>query len=155
MLFRSSALNESFFKGVYRLLPGHYFLHREGRTEFASYHAFSFAPENMPLEKRAAQIREVVAQSVEAHQISDVEVGSFLSGGIDSSVIAALSRPDKTYSVGFANKDFDETGEAKALCKELGLRNISKTISAQEFFDALPAIQYYADEPNEIGRAHV
>ncbi len=148
LTFQYSALNESFFKGVYRLLPGHYFLHREGRTEFASYHAFSFAPENMPLEKRAAQIREVVAQSVEAHQISDVEVGSFLSGGIDSSVIAALSRPDKTYSVGFANKDFDETGEAKALCKELGLRNISKTISAQEFFDALPAIQYYADEPN-------
>ena len=148
LTFQYSALNESFFKGVYRLLPGHYFIHRDGHTELASYHAFSFAPENMPLEKRAEQIREVVSQSVEAHQISDVEVGSFLSGGIDSSVIAALSRPDKTYSVGFANKDFDETGEAKALCQELGLRNISKTISAQEFFDALPAVQYYADEPN-------
>lgn len=148
LTFQYSALNESFFKGVYRLLPGHYFLHRDGHTEFASYHTFSFAPEHMPLEQRAAQIREVVTESVKAHEISDVEVGSFLSGGIDSSVIAALSRPDKTYSVGFANKDFDETGEAKALCQELGLRNISKTISAQEFFDALPAIQYYADEPN-------
>ncbi len=148
LTFQYSALNESFFKGVYRLLPGHYFLHREGRTEFASYNTFSFEPENMPLDKRAAQIREVVAESVKAHEISDVEVGSFLSGGIDSSLIAALSRPDKTYSVGFANKDFDETGEAQALCRELGLRNISKTISAEEFFDALPAIQYYADEPN-------
>ena len=148
LTFQYSALNESFFKDVYRLLPGHYLIHREGRTEFASYHAFSFAPEKMPLEQRARQIREVVAESVKAHEISDVEVGSFLSGGIDSSVIAALSRPDKTYSVGFANKDFDETGEAKALCEELGLRNISKTISAEEFFGALPAIQYYADEPN-------
>ena len=148
LTFQYSALNESFFKGVYRLLPGHYFIHRKGHTEFASYNAFSFAPENMPLEERARQIREVVTESVKAHEISDVEVGSFLSGGIDSSVIAALSRPDKTYSVGFANKDFDETGEAKALCEELGLRNISKTISAQEFFDALPSIQYYADEPN-------
>ena len=148
LTFQYSALNESFFKGVYRLLPGHYFIHREGRTEFASYHSFSFAPEHMPLEQRAAQIREVVTESVRAHEISDVEVGSFLSGGIDSSVIAALSRPDKTYSVGFANKDFDETGEAKALCEELGLRNISKTISAEEFFSTLPAIQYYADEPN-------
>ena len=148
LTFQYSALNESFFKGVYRLLPGHCFLHRAGHTEFSSYHSFSFDPRPMPLDKRAEQIREVVTESVEAHQISDVEVGSFLSGGIDSSVIAALSRPDKTYSVGFANKDFDETGEAKALCKELGLRNISKTISAQEFFDALPAIQYYADEPN-------
>ena len=148
LTFQYSALNESFFKGVYRLLPGHYLIHRDGHTEFASYHSFSFDPQPMSLEKRAEQIREVVTESVEAHQISDVEVGSFLSGGIDSSVIAALSRPDKTYSVGFENKDFDETGEAKALCEELGLRNISKTISAQEFFDSLPSIQYYADEPN-------
>lgn len=148
LTFQYSALNESFFKGVYRLLPGHYLIHREGRTELASYHAFSFTPEQMPLEQRAAQIREVVAESVKAHEISDVEVGSFLSGGIDSSVIAALSRPDKTYSVGFENRGFDETGEAKALCEELGLRNISKTITAEEFFDVLPAVQYYADEPN-------
>jgi len=148
LTFQYSALNESFFKGVYRLLPGHYLIHRKGRTEFTSYNAFSFDPQPMPLEKRAEQIREVVKESVEAHQISDVEVGAFLSGGIDSSVITALSRPDKTYSVGFANKDFDETGEAQALCRELGLRNISKTISADEFFDALPSIQYYADEPN-------
>ncbi len=148
LTFQYSALNESFFKGVYRLLPGHYFIHRDGHTEFASYNSFSFVPQPMPLEKRAEQIREVVSESVEAHQISDVEVGAFLSGGIDSSVITALSRPDKTYSVGFENKDFDETGEAKALCQELGLKNISKTISAEEFFDALPSIQYYADEPN-------
>ena len=148
LTFQYSALNESFFKDVYRLLPGHYLIHRDGRTEFASYNTLSFDPRPMPLEPRAEQIRKVVTESVEAHQISDVEVGAFLSGGIDSSVITALSRPDKTYSVGFANRDFDETGEAQALCKELGLRNISKTISAQEFFDALPSIQYYADEPN-------
>ena len=148
LTFQYSALNESFFKNVYRLLPGHYLIHRDGHTEFTSYNSFSFAPQPMPLEKRAEQIRQVVTESVEAHQISDVEVGAFLSGGIDSSVITALSRPDKTYSVGFDNKDFDETGEAKALCEELGLKNISKTISAEEFFDALPSIQYYADEPN-------
>lgn len=148
LTFQYSALNESFFKNVYRLLPGHQFVHREGRTEFSSYNAFVFQPEKMPLEQRAEQIRQVVSESVEAHQISDVEVGAFLSGGIDSSVITALSRPDKTYSVGFDREGFDETGEAQALCKELGLRNISKTISAEEFFGALPAIQYYADEPN-------
>ena len=148
LTFQYSALNESFFKNVYRLLPGHQFVHREGRAEFSSYNAFVFQPEKMPLERRAEQIRQVVTESVEAHQISDVEVGAFLSGGIDSSVITALSRPDKTYSVGFDREGFDETGEAQALCKELGLRNISKTISAEEFFSALPAIQYYADEPN-------
>ena len=148
LTFQYSALTESFFKGVYRLLPGHQFLWRDGHVELSSYHAFSFAPEPMPLKKRAEQILETVKASVKAHEIADVEVGSFLSGGIDSSLIAALSRPDKTYSVGFANRGFDETGEAKDLCRELGLRNISKTISPEEFFAALPAIQYYADEPN-------
>lgn len=148
LTFQYSALNESFFKGAYRLLPGHQFTHRNGVTEITSYHTFSFAPDGKSLNEHAREIREVVTESVKAHEIADVEVGSFLSGGIDSSVIACLSRPDKTYSVGFANKGFDETSEAQALCKELGLKNISKTISAEEFFGALPAIQYYADEPN-------
>ena len=148
LTFQYSALTESFFKGVFRLLPGHQLLWRDGHVELSSYHAFSFDPRPMPLKKRAGQILETVKESVKAHEIADVEVGSFLSGGIDSSLIAALSRPDKTYSVGFANRGFDETGEAKELCKELGLRNISKTITPEEFFAALPAIQYYADEPN-------
>ncbi len=148
LTFQYSALNESFFKGVYRLLPGHCFLHRDGVTEFRSYASLTFEPENMPLPERARQIREVVTESVEAHQISDVEVGAFLSGGIDSSVITALSRPDKTYSVGFERDGFNETHEAQALCRELGLKNYSKLITAQEFFDILPAVQYFADEPN-------
>lgn len=148
LTFQYSALNESFFKGVFRLLPGHQLLFRDGRVEIRSYHTFSFQPSSMAIHKRADQIREVVAESVQAHQISDVEVGAFLSGGIDSSVITALSRPDKTYSVGFQNEGFDETGEAKGLCKALGLKNISKTITPDEFFDILPTIQYYADEPN-------
>ena len=157
LTFQYSALNESFFKDVYRLLPGHQLLYRNGKVECSAYHTFSFEAEEMPLDKRAEQIRQVVAESVEAHQISDVEVGSFLSGGVDSSVIAAVARPDKTYSVGFDRsgfskdvdrKGFDETSEAKELCKELGLKNKSKLITAEEFFDILPTIQYYADEPN-------
>ena len=148
LTFQYSALNESFFKGAFRLLPGHQLVHKDGITEITSYHSFRFEPDSRSLQEHAKEIREVVTESVKAHEIADVEVGSFLSGGIDSSVIACLSRPDKTYSVGFANKGFDETSEAQALCQELGLKNISKTISAEEFFNALPAIQYYADEPN-------
>ena len=148
LTFQYSALNESFFKNVFRLLPGHQLLWRGGVAELSSYHSFSFEPDDLPLEQRAERIRQVVTQSVEAHQISDVEVGAFLSGGIDSSFITALSRPDKTYSVGFDREGFNETSEAQALCEELGLKNTSRIISKEEFFDALPAIQYYADEPN-------
>ena len=148
LTYQYSALNESFLKGVFRLEPGHQLVWKAGKADITPYHLFSFEPEKRSLQENADRIRAVVTESVEAHQISDVEVGAFLSGGIDSSVITALARPDKTYSVGFANRGFDETGEAQALCQELGLKNVSKTISADEFFDILPTIQYYADEPN-------
>ena len=148
LTFQYSALNESFLKGVYRLEPSHQMFWKDGKLEITAYNTFSFEADDLSLQEHAEQIREVVAESVEAHQISDVEVGAFLSGGIDSSVIVAQARPDKTYSVGFANEGFDETSEAQALCEVLGLKNLSKTISADEFFDVLPAIQYYADEPN-------
>lgn len=148
LTFQYSALNESFLKGVFRLEPSHQLLWKDGKLEITAYNTFTFEADELSLEEHARQIRDVVAESVEAHQISDVEVGAFLSGGIDSSVIVAQARPDKTYSVGFSNQGFDETGEAQALCEELGLKNLSKTITADEFFDVLPAIQYYADEPN-------
>jgi len=147
LTFQYSALNESFFKNVYRLLPGHQFLHKDGKAEFSSYHSFSFEADDLSLEEHAKQIREVVAESVQAHQISDVEVGAFLSGGIDSSVIVAQSRPDKTYSVGFANEGFDETGEAKALSEILGIRHLWRHLSADECLNAFGTIQYHMDEP--------
>ena len=139
LTFQYSALNESFFKNVFRLLPGHQLLWRDGVVELSSYHSFSFAPDSTPLEQRAEEIRRVVTESVEAHQISDVEVGAFLSGGIDSSFITALSRPDKTYSVGFDREGFNETREAQELCKELGLKNVSRIITQEEFFDRAKA----------------
>lgn len=148
LTFQYSALNESFLKGVYRLEPSHQMFWKDGKLEITAYNTFSFEADNLSLQEHAQQIRDVVAESVKAHQISDVEVGAFLSGGIDSSVIVAEARPDKTYSVGFSNEGFDETSEAQALCEVLGLKNLSKTITADEFFDVLPAIQYYADEPN-------
>lgn len=148
LTFQYSALNESFLKGVFRLEPSHQLFWKDGKLEITAYNTFSFEADDLSLEEHAEQIRDVVSESVKAHQISDVEVGAFLSGGIDSSVIVAEARPDKTYSVGFANEGFDETSEAQALCEVLGLKNLSKTISADEFFDVLPAIQYYADEPN-------
>ncbi len=148
LTFQYSALEESFLKGVFRLEPSHQLVWKGSKIEVSVYNTFSFEPDGRSLEEHAKEIREVVAESVEAHQVADVEVGAFLSGGIDSSVITALSMPAKTYSVGFDRAGFDETGEAQALCRELGLNNKSKTISSEEFFHALPAIQYYADEPN-------
>ena len=76
-----------------------------------------------------------------------MKVGSFLSGGVDSSYIAACLMPDKTFSVGFDYNKFNETNYAKELSDKLGIENYRKMISADEFFEALPEIQYHMDEP--------
>ena len=100
-----------------------------------------------PFEEYVDELDEVVHESVEAHRIADVKVASFLSGGVDSSYIAACLMPDKTFSVGFDYKNFNETNYAKELSDKLGVENVRKMITADEFFGALEDIQYHMDEP--------
>lgn len=85
--------------------------------------------------------------SVKRHLIADVEVGSFLSSGIDSSYIVSLAKPDKTYTVGYENKKYDEINYAKDLANKLGIKNESKIIKKDEYLDAIPKIMYHLDEP--------
>ena len=73
-------------------------------------------------------IQETLKESVKYHQISDVKVGSFLSGGVDSSYITALLRPEESFSVGFAYNGFDETAQAAHLSALLGVKNHRKLI---------------------------
>ena len=75
------------------------------------------------------------------------EVGSFLSSGIDSSYIVSLAKPDKTYTVGYENKKYDEINYAKDLADKLGIKNESKIIKKDEYLDAIPKIMYHLDEP--------
>ena len=77
-----------------------------------------------------------------------MEVGAFLSGGVDSSFVVSKSRPEKTFSVGFENDGFDETVYSKDLSKRLGIKNFSKMISPDEFFEGIDKVQYYSDEPH-------
>lgn len=98
-------------------------------------------------EEYVSLIDKTVHESVDAHRISDVKVGAFLSGGVDSSYITACQMPDKTFSVGFAYHKFDESNLAKDLSDILGIQNIRKTITAEECFDKLSDIQYHMDEP--------
>ncbi len=83
-----------------------------------------------------------------AHKVADVEVGSFLSSGVDSSYVAALLKPDKTYSVGFGEHSYNESREAKMLADLLGIENRSLLLSGQHAFEEFPLIQYYLDEPD-------
>ena len=85
-----SATEETFFKGVYKLPAAHYFVYENGKMDVRRFWDCEFDPQPQNFEACADKLDEVVHESVAAHRIADVKVGSFLSGGVDSSVVAAL-----------------------------------------------------------------
>lgn len=147
LTFQYSSQEETFFKGVYKLPPAHYFVWQNGEIKIERYWDVDFSRVEKPFETYVDELDEVVNESVSAHRISDVKVASFLSGGIDSSYITASLMPDKTFSVGFDFDRFNETNYAKELSDILGIENVRKLITADECFDMFPTIQYHMDEP--------
>lgn len=145
--FQYSVMDETFFKGVYKLKPAHYFTYKNGKFESVRYFTPNFKEEEGTFEEYAEKINECIKESVAAHKISDVEVGSFLSSGIDSSYIVATAKVDKTFTVGFADNGYSEIEYAKKFSEGVGIKNISKVITKEEFFTEFPKIQYHMDEP--------
>lgn len=146
--FQYAAGRETFFKGVYSLLPGHYAVWQNGKLEITKYYDIEFnADENLSFEECAEIIDETVRESVEVHRVGDVEVGAFLSGGVDSSYITACLKPEKTFSVGFKQEKFDETSYAQELSEQLGVENFRRHLTADECFAAFADIQYHMDQP--------
>ena len=147
LCFNSTPTEETFFKGVYRLEPGHTLTYKDGKIEIERYFHLEFNETEQKMNKIVEDIDEAMRDSVEHHQISDVEVGSFLSSGIDSSYLVSLMKPDKTFTVGYDNPKYDEIGYAKDLADKLGIENKSKKITKEEYVSALPSIMYHMDEP--------
>ena len=139
--------NETFFKGVHRLDAGCSLLYKDGEIKLNKYFKLDFKEENMSFEDAVKNISDVMKDSVEKHLIADVEVGSFLSSGIDSSYIVSLAKPDKTYTVGYENKKYDETMYAKDLAEKLDIKNESKIITKEEYLENISKIMYHLDEP--------
>ena len=148
LIFQYTPLLETMFKGVFKLEPGTYFTYDGKELKKTKYFDPTYAKKDRSFDETVKLIGETIQDSVDYHQIADVEVGSFLSGGVDSSYIASTVKPMKTYSVGFEVGGFDETTFSKDLCDILHMSNAKKEISSDEFFDALPEVQYHSDEPH-------
>ena len=142
-----SATEETFFKGVYKLPAAHCFVWRDGKMDVRRYWDCRFEPRETDFESCCDKLDAAVHESVAAHRIADVKVGAFLSGGIDSSYIAACLMPDNTFSVGFDQNKFNETNYAAELSDKLGIRNYRELLTADQCFEAFPDIQYHMDEP--------
>ena len=137
---------DTFFCGVKKLLPGHWLEWRGGRLRTGRWWTPDLAPARAPGRWDGA-IDAVLRDSVAAHKVADVEVAGFLSGGVDSACLTALGRPARCYTIGYAEPGYDETGEAAALARHLGVEHRVRRITPEEFWAALPAVQYHMDEP--------
>ncbi len=152
MSFQYSVLPETFFKGIFRLQAGHYMTYKKGRLEIVRYFDPKMTPaeeSSVTLDKTVSDIEALVHETVDAHMIADVEVGSLLSSGVDSSYVVSEFPGNKTFTVGFLDKNskYNEIGYAESLTAELSKKNYSKNITGDEYFDSIPQVMYYMDEP--------
>lgn len=147
LCFNSTPTEETFFKGVYRLEPGHQLIYKNRTKKIERFFKLEFTETEQDLNNIVKDIQKSMEDSVKHHEIADVEVGSFLSSGIDSSYLVSVSKPDKTYTVGYDNPKYDEISYAKDLAEKLGITNKSKKITKKEYIEAFPKIMYHMDEP--------
>jgi asparagine synthase (glutamine-hydrolysing) len=147
--FQYAVPPETFFEGVYCLMPGHYLWYRDGEVETTRYFEPRFNPnEEMSEEEAVNEIEKVFENSVNAHKIADVEVGCFLSSGVDSSYVSTYFADQKTFTVGFDfGEKYNEISWAENLSKKIGVEHHTHLISSEEFWDAVPTVQYHMDQP--------
>ncbi len=139
--------NETFFKNVFRLDAGHSLLFKDNKINIERYFKPMFEEIKNDYDTTVSDIEKVMANSVDKHLLADVEVGSFLSSGIDSSYIVSLAKPDKTYTVGYDIPKYNEIELAEDLAKKLNINNNSKIITKEEYINIIPKIMYHLDEP--------
>jgi len=152
--YQYNPLEETFFRSVYKLPPAHYMIVNleTGKVVRRRYWQFKFSPNPALDERRTArEIRAVMEDSVRHHMVADVPVGSFLSGGIDSSIIATLlkklrgGKQVKTFTISFGS--WSEAREAEETSTPLGTDHREFNIEPKEYFKALPKAIWHFDEP--------
>ncbi|MBQ7542057.1 MAG: asparagine synthase (glutamine-hydrolyzing) [Clostridia bacterium] len=145
---------ETLFKNVYKLLGGECFTYENGEMHIERYFDFKYdIDDSKTIEEWADVISDTFRKSTAAHKISDVEVGCFLSSGVDSSyTVHELNKLQKlkTFSIGYAEQSeqkYSELACAQEFAAVEGVENYSIQITADDFFDSFPAVQYHMDEP--------
>jgi len=143
----------TFYKGIEKLESGHFAIYEEGKFEIKAYYDLLPAPTKIETEEEALEkIETLLHESIQKRLMGDVEVGSLLSGGVDSSLIAAMSTQKgknlKTFSLGYEGyAKYDERVYAKEVAEHLGLENIDVELSKETFFNNLDKVMTALDEP--------
>lgn len=142
----------SIFKGISKLPPAHYMVVEGGQVKIERYWLPDIKTEKISESEAQEELVRLLKRSIELRLISEVPLGVFLSGGIDSSCIAALasqfsSGPVKTFSIGFDDKSFDESSHALAVAKHIGADHEVVTFSPELGFETLSELWQILDEP--------
>ncbi|MCL2379830.1 MAG: asparagine synthase (glutamine-hydrolyzing) [Coriobacteriia bacterium] len=139
------------FADVCKLAPGHYFEYVNDTMTINEYHRFNFEPDNSrDFDDWARSISGAITESVDVHKAGSVDVGSFLSGGIDSSYLAKVAndiKPTKTFSVGYTEEQYSELPYAQAFAKRFNIENFAKDITSDMYFDIARTVVHHLDEP--------
>ena len=154
---RYTAGAETLFEGIYKLQPGHRLVYENGRIQISKYWDVpqdGADPElaGLPDVELVDRFRSLLQESVRLRLMADVPLGMFLSGGIDSSAVAALmarevDRPIETFSVAFEDRAFSELTYAREVAKAVGAHPHEIVIDDNDFFGALPRLVWHEDEP--------
>ena len=142
---------ETFFRDVFKLPAAHCLAWEGGKLTVRRYFSIEYRIDHSKtLGQWSDEIAGVFRESCKTHMIADVEVGCFLSSGVDSSYVTqemARELPVKSFSLGYAEEKYSELRNAQELSKIIDVENFSRKITAKEFFDVTPTIQYHMDEP--------
>jgi asparagine synthase (glutamine-hydrolysing) len=142
----------SMFQGINKLPPAHYMLIKNGQVSIAKYWEPKVEPALIGEEEAKTRLIELLDRSIKGRLISDVPLGVFLSGGIDSSTVAALAARHvsgrlRTFSIGFADKSFDESAYARSVADKLGCEHEVVTFEPDLAFATMQELWGYLDEP--------
>ncbi len=155
LAFGYIAGEDTFFSGIRKLAPGHTLeLNEAGEVNIRRYWDLSVEddPDPRPRSYYVQRYRELLEEAVSTHLMSDVPLGVFLSGGLDSSAVAALTakmrrEPIQTFSVGYSEQQYSELPWAQEVSRHIGSQHHEVKITRQQFFDTLPTVIWHEDEP--------
>ncbi len=138
----------TFFRGLKKLLPGRYLVWQNGKLTIERYWMPQFHPDNSrTLEQWADEIHTTIGEIMPEVKTKEEYAESFLSGGVDSSYVLAMSDVETTDSCGYDEERFDESGLAKQTADILGRKNLRCRITPEEYFAVVPYVMYNMEQP--------
>jgi len=146
LCFNTVPTAETFYKNVYRLEPGHTLTFKDGKAEINCFFRPEYVEKEQTFDEAVEKIQKAMKESSDM-QTEGVNFGSFLSGGVDSSYMVSLSKPENTFTVGYENQNYDESVYSSELAQVLGIKNHVRLVNSKEYLSSFKDIVYGMDEP--------